>query len=63
MIGRRMKIPSRPYITLGTAASSSIRKVRKFEILGGAISARKIAEATPSGIAISRARKDVTQVP
>ena len=50
-------------MTLGTAASSSIRNVSTSEIRGGASSARKIAAPTPNGIAISSARAEVTTVP
>ncbi len=50
-------------MTLGTAASSSIRNVRALEILGVASSARKMAEPSPSGMAITSARMDVTTVP
>src|SRR2546422_4754165 len=50
-------------MTLGTAASSSMRNVNKFEICRGASSARKTEAATPSGTAISSAVADVTTVP
>ena len=50
-------------MTLGTAASSSIRKVSASEIFGGASSARKIAAPTPSGMPISSASDEVTTVP
>src|SRR3954451_5642476 len=50
-------------MTLGTAASSSIRNVRTFDSRGVASSARKIEAITPKGTAINRARKAVTQVP
>ncbi len=44
-------------MTLGTAASSSIRNVKKFESLGGASSARKMDEPTPKGTARKQAKK------
>src|SRR5581483_4431545 len=50
-------------MTLGTAASSSIQNVRASEIRMGAISARKIAAPTPTGIASRRPSADVTAVP
>src|SRR3989442_12270093 len=50
-------------MTLGTAASSSMRNVSKFEICRGASSARKTEAATPSGTAISSAVADVTTGP
>ena len=61
--GTRTKMPSKPKITLGTAASSSMTNVRASEMRGGASSARKIAAPTPSGTAISRATAEVTTVP
>ena len=50
-------------MTLGMAASSSIRKVNPLEMRAGANSARKIAAPNPSGTEISSARADVITVP
>src|ERR1035438_1016341 len=50
-------------MTLGIAASSSIRKVSALERRAGASSERNIAAPSPSGVEISRARNDVTTVP
>src|SRR5947209_3385177 len=50
-------------MTLGTAASSSIKNVSMFESRGGASSARNTEAMTPNGTAINNATNDVTQVP
>ena len=50
-------------ITLGTAARSSITKVKTSDIFGGANSAKKIAAPSPSGIAKKSAKIEVTTVP
>src|SRR5208337_4990412 len=50
-------------ITLGTAASRSMKNCSVSEIRGGANSARKIAAPIPRGTAMSRATADVTSVP
>src|SRR5271167_2750095 len=50
-------------MTLGTAASKSMKNSSVSETLAGASSARKIAAPIPSGTAISRASAEVTSVP
>ncbi len=50
-------------MTLGTAASNSMRKASVSEIRGGASSARKMAAPTPNGTARSKATTEVTTVP
>src|SRR5271169_5908742 len=50
-------------MTLGTAASRSMKNSRVSETLAGASSARKMAAPMPRGTAMSRATIEVTNVP
>ena len=61
--GRRKKMPQNPYTTLGTAARSSTRNEPMRRTGAGAISARKAAEPTPIGTAMSIAMADESSVP
>ena len=61
--GIRMKMPHRPYTTLGMAARSSIRKVAGVRIQRGASSDRKMAAPTETGTARTSAMNDEYSVP
>jgi len=57
------KMPQSPRITLGTAASSSMKSVRAWRNHCGANSVRQTAVAMLSGTAITSAMTEETTVP
>ena len=61
--GSRMKMPQRPYTTLGMAASNSIRKVAGVRIQRGASSDRKMAAPRLTGTDRTSAISDEYRVP